>query len=242
MRNTTLGWPHHSVCDVGIKDIGGWVNLQPIPLPTSQDFKNFDHFFLSLYISRTKQPILIYPWMTFLPPPPWSFSMSSSSLPPASLCLLKVCPELHTIFSEIRESGFYLYLLMLKKIDHDKTNHSKEFVLESKPKVIHSFLYLLTELLDKKLGRYYYFSRLVVGLLEYQTGWDIILFPSGVFNRASNAKPTYKKPPRRMSAIQILLETLKRFFTYYLIQFSHQLHFHSEGLSVREVRILRIHV
>ena len=39
---------------------------------------------------------------------------------------------------------------MLKNLINDKTNHSKEFVLESKSKVIHSFLYLLTELLDKK--------------------------------------------------------------------------------------------
>lgn len=45
-------------------------------------------------------------------------------------------------------------------------NHSEEFVLEFKPKVIHSFLHLLTELLDKKLGRSYYFSSLVVGLLD----------------------------------------------------------------------------
>lgn len=148
MRNTTLGWPHHSVCDVGIKDIGGWVNLQPIPLPTSQDFKNFDHFFLSLYISRTKQPILIYPWMTFLPPPPWSFSMSSSSLPPASLCLLKVCPELHTIFSEIRESGFYLYLLMLKKLIMIKQIILRNLYWNLSPKsFIPSFTYSLSYLI-----------------------------------------------------------------------------------------------
>lgn len=115
MRNAALGWPHTSICDVGIKDIVGRVNLHPIHSPTPQDFKDFDHFFLSLYISRTKQPILIYPWMAFLLPPPWSFSMSSS-LPLASLCVLKVCRELHTIFSEIKESGFYLYLLMLKKL------------------------------------------------------------------------------------------------------------------------------
>lgn len=71
----------------------------------------------------------------------------------------------HNIFRDQR-----IRLLSLpidvKKFDHDKTNHSKEFVLESKPKVIHSFFHLLTELLDKKLGRYYYFSRLVVGLLD----------------------------------------------------------------------------
>lgn len=115
MRNTALGWPHTSICNVGIKDIVGRVNLHPIHSPTPQDFKDFDNFFLSLYISRTKQPILIYPWIAFLLPPPWSFSMSSS-LPLASLCVLNICRELHTIFSEIKESGFYLYLLMLKKL------------------------------------------------------------------------------------------------------------------------------
>ena len=136
----------------------------------------------------------------------------------------------HNIFRDQR-----IRLLSLptdvKKFDHDKMNHSEEFVLESKPKVIHCFLHLLTELLHKKLGRSYYFSSLVVGLLGYQKGWEIILFPSGVFNKAANARPTYKKPPTIMSPTRILLETLKCFFTYYLIWFSHQLHFHSEGLS-----------
>lgn len=88
----------------------------PHPYPPPPDFKDFDHFCLSLYISRTKGSILIYPWMALLPLPPWSFSMSSSSLPPVSSCLLKVCPELHTIFPEIRESFFYLYPLMLKNV------------------------------------------------------------------------------------------------------------------------------
>lgn len=55
----------------------------------------------------------------------------------------------------------------VKKCDHDKMNHFKEFVLESKPKVIHSFLYLLTELLSKKLGQSYHLPRFVVGLLGY---------------------------------------------------------------------------
>lgn len=75
----------------------------------------------------------------------------------------------HNIFRDQR-----IRLLSLptdvKKVDHDKMNHSEEFVLEFKPKVIHSFLHLLTELLDKKLGRPYYFSSLVVGLLGYQKG------------------------------------------------------------------------
>lgn len=58
----------------------------------------------------------------------------------------------------------------VKKLDHDKMNHSEELVLEPKAKVIHSFLHLLTELLSKKLGRYYCLPRCVVGLLGYQTG------------------------------------------------------------------------
>lgn len=100
-----------------LRDVGGRVNLLcPIHTPPAQDFKDLDHFFLSLYISRTKGSILIYPWMALLPLPPWSLSMSSSSLPPVSSCLLKVCPELHTIFPEIRELGFYLYPLMLKNL------------------------------------------------------------------------------------------------------------------------------
>lgn len=117
----------------------------------------------------------------------------------------------------------------VKKFDHDKMNHSGEFVLESKPKVIHSFLHSLTELLNKKLGRSYCSPRLVVGLLGYQTDWEIILFPPRVCNRADNARPMYKGPPTITSSTRILHETLKRFFTYYLTWFSHQLHFHKTG-------------
>lgn len=43
-------------------------------------------------------------------------------------------------------------------------NHSEEFVLAPKPKVIHSFLHLFAKLLSKKLGRSYYLPRPVVGL------------------------------------------------------------------------------
>lgn len=120
-------------------------------------------------------------------------------------------------------------------------NHSKEFVLESKPKVIHFFLHLLTELLSKKLGQSYCLPRFVVGLLGCYTGWEITFFPPGVHNRADNARPTCKKPPTLVSSAKILHKTVKCFSTHYLLWFSYQFHFH-EGLRVREVEILRIHM
>ena len=117
MRNITLDWPYSSVCDVGIKDIGGRVELYPpLPSPPPRISKTLIISFLSLYISRTKKPILIYPWMAFqLPISLIIFNillLTSSSF----FMSLKVCPERHTIFSEIRGSDFYLKLLMLKNL------------------------------------------------------------------------------------------------------------------------------
>lgn len=106
-----------SVCDVGIKGLGGRVILlHPSHSPLRISKSWIISFSAFIFLEQSGPFWSILGWHSRPPPPSWSFSMSSSSLPPASLCFIKICPERHAIFLEIRESGFYLYPLMLKNL------------------------------------------------------------------------------------------------------------------------------
>lgn len=99
-----------------------------------------------------------------------------------------------------------------------KMNHSEEFVLGLKPKVIHCFLFRsLTDLLKKKLGRSHCLPRLVtVDPLGYQMGWEIILIPLGVCDTSSRCKVHLWEATEMTSSTRNSRTTQKSVFTYYL--------------------------
>lgn len=114
-------------------------------------------------------------------------------------------------------------------------NHSEEFVLGSKPKVIHSFLlHLLTELLSKNSGRSHCLPRLVtVDPVGCRTGWEIILVPLGMSGTAGDPRPAYEKPLKWRLPLGIHVQH-RGAFDPLSRWFAHQLHFRSEGLRVRK--------